>query len=200
MKSPTLFALLGMLFAFASAADKRSFAPVLKPNSGLSSNGQIVKRGNETVKNFGWAEYMQCDSRWGGIQLGTCDDGTTICNAGCAMTSVAMILQTKGAGQDPASLNDWLTNNGGYMDGCGIYWGTVDAFGVTSFQGIETADEDAICNGLNNGHGIVANVNNGGHWVLLTACAGNGVFYANDPGWGTPTYTMGEILMEAVYH
>jgi hypothetical protein len=35
-------------------------------------------------------------------------------------------------------------------------------------QGVEVANEQEICNGLSQGHGIVANVNNGGHWVLLT--------------------------------
>ncbi len=71
---------------------------------------------------------------------------------------------------------------------------------MTKFQGIETARESAICSGLSNKHGIIANVNGGGHWVLLTGCAGNGVFYVNDPGYSRTTYKMSEILKEAVYH
>jgi hypothetical protein len=153
---------------------------------------------NTTVKSNGWVEYKQCDSQWSSQQLGTCD--LTICSAGCAMSSVAMILATKGTGHNPSSLDSWLTQNGGYADGCNIYWGSVNAFGVTSFQGIETASETEICNGIAAGHGIVANVNGGGHWVLLTGCAGGGVFYVNDPGYNRDTYTMGEILQEAVYH
>ncbi len=54
---------------------------------------------------------------------------------GCAMSSVAMMLTTKGVKQTPGTLNSWLTSNGGYADGCDIYWGKPDAFGVTSFQG-----------------------------------------------------------------
>lgn len=196
------FALLGFLMAFVSA-DFNSWKNRKTADSGdatrFKSDGIIYKApSNETVKSYGWAEYKQCDSRWANNQLGTCSE--TICSAGCAMTSVAMILQTKGAGQDPASLNSWLKSNGGYASGCNIVWASVDAFGVTSFQGIEHADESAICNGLAQGHGIVANVHNGGHWVLLTACAGNGVFYVNDPGYSTTTYTMADIVQEAVYH
>jgi hypothetical protein len=194
-------ALVGMLFAFA-AADVKGWANRLTADSGdatkFSSDGVIVKSTNETVKSYGWTEYKQCDSRWANNQLGTCSE--TICSAGCAMSSVAMILQTKGAGQDPGSLNSWLKSNGGYASGCNIVWASVDAFGVTSFQGIEQASESAICSGLSQGHGIVANVHNGGHYVLLTACAGNGVFYVNDPGYSTTTYTMSDIVQEAVYH
>lgn len=65
---------------------------------------------------------------------------------------------------------------------------------------METASYDEICTGLNNMHGIVANVNNGGHWVLLTGCAGNGVYYVNDPGYSRDTYNHYEVLEEAVYH
>ena len=62
------------------------------------------------------------------------------------------------------------------------------------------ANESEICNGLSQGHGLVANVNGGAHWVLLTACLGNGVFAVNDPGYYKTSYTMSEILQEAVYH
>lgn len=150
-------------------------------------------------KSGGWVYYNQCDYRWANQRLGWCDN-YTLCTGGCAMTSTAMILATKGVGVNPSSLDDWLSNNGGYWDGCDLIWGTIDAFGVTSFQGLETADEWSICNGLSQGHGIVANVNNGEHWVLLTGCLGGGVFTVNDPAFARDTYGMWEILMEAVYH
>ena len=110
------------------------------------------------------------------------------------------MLATKGVGVNPSSLDIWLSDNGGYYDGCDIIWGYADAFGVTSFQGMETAAESDICNGLSQGHGIIANVNNGGHWVLLTACLGGGVFAVNDPAGVRTTYNFYEILVEAVYH
>ena len=48
--------------------------------------------------------------------LGWCS-GVSICNAGCAMTSTAMILATRGVSIDPGSLDEWLSYNGGYYDG-----------------------------------------------------------------------------------
>ena len=70
----------------------------------------------------------------------------------------------------------------------------------TSYQGMETADYNTICNGISNGHGIVANVHNGGHWVLLTGCLGNNMYSVNDPGYSTTQYSHSEVLREAVYH
>ncbi len=147
----------------------------------------------------GWVYFNQCDYRWANQRLGWCDD-YTLCTGGCAMSSTAMILATKGININPSSLDDWLSNNGGYANGCDLIWRSIDAYGVTSFQGIEFADESAICNGLAQGHGIVANVNNGEHWVLLTGCLGGGVFTVNDPAFSRTTYGIWEILMEAVYH
>jgi hypothetical protein len=161
--------------------------------------GHPVKMPDAPGLGGSWVYYSQCDSRWAYQELGSCSQ-YTICSAGCAMSSVAMMLATKGVSVDPSSLDIWLTNNGGYVYGCDIIWAMVDAFGATSFQGIEVADESAICNGLASMHGIIANVNGGSHWVLLTGCAGNGVFYVNDPGYSRSTYSMSEILQEAVYH
>jgi hypothetical protein len=211
------------------SASLQSWQDRLTADSGdatkFSSDGIIIKSSNETVTSHGWTEYKQCDSAWANNQLGTCSE--TICSAGCAMSSVAMILTTKvifhlssvpfpslfhcllrtvlldlhqGVNKNPGNLNSWLKSNGGYASGCNIVWNSVDKLGVTKFQGIETASESAICSGLSAGHGIVANVHNGGHYVLLTACAGNGVFYVNDPGYSTTTYKMSDILKEAVYH
>lgn len=65
---------------------------------------------------------------------------------------------------------------------------------------MEIADETAICNGLSAMHGIIANVNGGAHWVLLTGCLGGGYFSVNDPGYSRTSYHISEILEEAVYH
>jgi len=62
----------------------------------------INTAGLNTTSN-GWTMYKQCDNQWGSQQLGTCSE--TICSAGCAMSSVAMILATKGADHNPGSLD-----------------------------------------------------------------------------------------------
>lgn len=193
-----------LVFAVIAAAVSASTAPSLKEQTAgdvrlYTTGDKEVVYDPPTAGYQGWVSYKQCDSRWANQQLGTCY-ATTICSAGCAMTSVAMMLKTKGVNIDPGSLDVWLTNNGGYASGCNIYWGKVDAFGVTTYMGQQYANENEICTGLSKNHGIIANVNNGGHWVLLTGCAGNGVFYVNDPGYSRTTYKMSEISIEAVYH
>lgn len=181
-------------FAASGADVSQDFAPtVVLPQT---EQNPVTTSLNETSGS--WHSYKQCDSSWSSQQLGTCSQ--TICSAGCAMTSVAMILKTKGADYNPSTLDKWLTKNGGYANGCEIYWGKVDSLGKTSYQGMETASESAICSGLSKGHGIVANVHNGGHWVLLTGCLGNGKYSVNDPGFSTTSYSHSEILREAVYH
>jgi len=149
------------------------------------------------VGESAWALYKQCDARWASHRLGTCS--LTLCQAGCAMSDVAMLLTTRGVNLNPDQLNSWLLGHGGYVSGCDIVWSKVDAFGKTAFQGVETANEASICSGLSAGHGIIANVNGGEHWVLLTGCKGGGVFTVNDPGFNRATYTMAEILREADY-
>eukprot|EP01033_Poteriospumella_lacustris_P010290 gene10290-7308_t len=189
-------AIVALVFAFTVAEDR--LTATAGDSSKFIAEPKIYFNATTTGMN-GWVSYKQCDSRWANQELGTCSS-QTICSAGCAMTSVAMMLKTKGASVDPSSLDSYLTKNGGYASGCNIIWAKADDFGKTKFQAIETANESQICSGLSQGHGIIANVNNGNHWVLLTGCAGNGVFYVNDPGYTRTTYKMSEILREAVYH
>jgi hypothetical protein len=146
----------------------------------------------------GWTMYKQCDSQWSGQKLGTCSD--TICSAGCAMSSVAMMLKTKGTSKDPSTLNSWLKSNGGYSSGCLINWASVNAFKTVTYIGKQHPNESEICNGLKSKHGLIANVHNGGHWVLLTGCNGGGVYRVNDPGYSTTTYKHSDIKEIAVYH
>jgi hypothetical protein len=89
------------------------------PNPKLRTKAPIpVHLSNDTVGSlsYGWVEYKQCGGYWANQRLGWCDE-YTICTAGCAMTSTAMILATRGVAVDPSSLDEWLSNNGGYYDG-----------------------------------------------------------------------------------
>jgi hypothetical protein len=191
----TIISLLVSLTAVA-AADLSAFSAT---EAILPIDEQkLVNTAGLNATSNGWTMYKQCDSQWGSQQLGTCSE--TICSAGCAMSSVAMILATKGAGKNPGSLDSWLTKNGGYSSGCLINWASVDSLGYTKYMGKQSPSESEICNGLAAGHGLVANVHNGGHWVLLTGCAGNNVFYVNDPGYSTTTYKHSDIVDLAVYH
>ena len=74
---------------------------------------------------------------------------------------------------------------GGWQGGCVFWWaecvfavfvclcrrGKVDAFGKTSYQGQEKVGESVLCAGIAAGHGIIANVRGGSHWVLLVSAS-----------------------------
>ena len=152
-----------------------------------------------TNATCGWISYKQCDSRWAQEPLGT-STSNTICRAGCAMSSVAMYLSTRGHTQTPESLNRWLVAHEGYVSNDLLVWGAVNSFGVR-FQSMETGVSSAtLQSGLAACHGIVANVRGGSHWVLLTGFAGGDSFTVNDPGFSQATYPLSEMLRFAVYH
>lgn len=96
--------------------------------------------------------------------------------------------------------NDWLRSHGGYAGGCNIYWGAPDRLGYTHFMGFETPTYSEVCSGVSRGHGVLINVRHGSHWVLVTGCAGNGVFHVNDPGFSQSTYHTSDVSRYAVYH
>ena len=128
--------------------------------------------------------FKQCDPRWGNNQLGTSSD--TICSAGCLMSSAAMGLAGTGHGYNPATLNTWLTNNGGYIDGDGFVWASINRWGV-AFGGF--ISNDKIRNYIDSGYIVILNVHNGGHWVLATGYSGDRIS-VNDPGYSTTSYAL----------
>jgi hypothetical protein len=77
--------------------------------------------------------FKQCDPAWRNDQLGT--SSNTICSAGCLMSSASMALAgTVKPDTTPATLNKWLTQNGGYVSGDLFVWASINNFGLT-FQG-----------------------------------------------------------------
>jgi len=142
--------------------------------------------------------YKQCNRPWSPNQLGTCS-GVDMCKSGCAVSSVAMLLTKRGKTIDPGQLNTWLKANSGYADGCLIYWGRVDSFGVTRYVGRQAPNEATICAGLAAGKGMIAWVLNRSHFVLLTSCAGGGKVNVNDPYFDTTQYTVYQMNSVIVY-
>lgn len=129
----------------------------------------------------------------------------TICQVGCLMSSTAMGIAGKGIlidiaqniSSDPKTFNTWLRANNGYSDNNlietqvplinpeRIAW-LDDAFHKTNDLSYET-----VCNYIDAGRVVVANVNNGGHFVLLTGynLDDKDTFYVNDPGYNRDTYS-----------
>jgi len=64
--------------------------------------------------------FQQNDPRWTFDLLGPTID--TMGEAGCAVTSAAMVLSAYGVDIDPQRLNNYLTGHGGYTENGWLYW------------------------------------------------------------------------------
>jgi len=66
--------------------------------------------------------YNQRDIRWAAHPLGT---KSTIGANGCLMTCASMVCNHFGHASNPLQLNNWLTDNGGYLDGNLFLWDAI---------------------------------------------------------------------------
>lgn len=64
--------------------------------------------------------FAQADPRWGDDELGP--TASTMGEAGCAVSSAAMVLAFYGQDIDPGRLNTFLSDNGGYTPQGWLYW------------------------------------------------------------------------------
>jgi len=126
----------------------------------------------------------QQDGAWAGAPLGT-STTDTIGSAGCAITSVAMMLRYYGMNTDPGAFNAWLTVASGYAFDDQLIWSAVDGYtvGRVRFSGWLGADLGLIDNELDAGRPVVAEVQLYGnqHFVLLTGYSAEGGLVINDP-------------------
>ena len=126
----------------------------------------------------------QQDAAWAGAPLGT-STTESIGSAGCAITSVTMMLRYYGMDTDPGAFNAWLTANGGYAYDDQLIWDAVTRYsgGRVAFSGWLGPDLGAIQAELDAGRPVVAEVLLGGnqHFVLLTGYTTEGGIEINDP-------------------
>jgi len=83
-------------------------------------------------------EFAQNDPRWTFQLLGPTFD--TMGQAGCAVTSAAMVLSAYGVDTDPDRLNQYLTTHAGYTPNGWLYW--EKAAEVAPYGQVERAYED----------------------------------------------------------
>lgn len=116
---------------------------------------------------------------------------------------MAMMLANMGInGITPASLNVAIKNSNGlgYASGCDVYWEAIDSiYHATHFQGLMKLPEKLVCKDLAAGYGIIASVNGGTHYVLLTGCRGGGQFSTLDPALGATVLNLKNVELMAVY-
>jgi hypothetical protein len=166
--------------------------------------------------------FSQCDGRWGNESYAYMEatkyypyDGYTalgtICNWGCALTCMAMVLNYYGVSAsgtlaynsyfpddtNPRDLNKWLKEHGGYSSDHGLLW-KIDMDGGYSnskdrgvrqiyhetYNGADAAEVDKIETAINSGNPVIVSVKAAGisHFVVITGIAGD-TYYINDPGY-----------------
>ena len=150
--------------------------------------------------------YKQTDARWAYDRMG---GGAYMKDKGCVISDIAMALVYKGitvsgATATPGNVNAWLKGHGGYS-GNAVIWSTVNKLSPrVVFQGRYYSNSALSAATLRTyldagNKAVIANVRNGGHWVLLTGHNGGTVFNVNDPGYSQATYNYSNIVGYAVY-
>lgn len=150
---------------------------------------------------FEFPLFKQCDSAWGEDIMVT----KTICDVGCLMSSTAMALNgthipitTDPYEQsNPGTFNVWLQNNDGYTDDNNLIETQVPLIDPSRITWPEDAfhtENDlpylVVADYLRKGRIVIANVMDGGHFVLLTGFADDlDTFAVNDPGFERSTYS-----------
>ena len=142
--------------------------------------------------------FKQCDSRWGSKMIST----KTICQVGCYMTSAAMALaghhiKVSGSGATPANLNAWLRSHNGYSGNLLISSAIVNidrshiSWPSDAHHPKNDVSLSAIQKMLKDGRPVIANVNNGGHFVLVTGWNSSNPdqLAVNDPGFSRASYS-----------
>ncbi|HEV3096851.1 MAG TPA: C39 family peptidase [Candidatus Dormibacteraeota bacterium] len=145
----------------------------------VSSQLGTLADGSMTIPVMG-----QQDPAFAGAPLGS-SATDTIGSAGCAITSVTMMLRYYGINTDPGAFNAWLTANGGYAFDDQLIWDAVTTYsgGRVAFSGWTGPDLGAIQNELDAGRPVVAEVrlNGNQHFVLLIGYSAEGGLVIDDP-------------------
>lgn len=130
------------------------------------------------------AFFSQRNSAWASNQLGTCT-GTTIGSAGCAISSIAMAGARSVTNFNPATLNSYLTQNGGYSGGCNVRWASpanIDGTGGFTYIGSGgTVTSAAKLKGIidANRFAVVRSYRFSGHYAVIIGYNGNGTQLSN---------------------
>ena len=135
--------------------------------------------------------FTQNDPRWTFELLGPTFD--TMGQAGCAVTSAAMVLSAYGVDTDPDRLNQYLTTHGGYTENGWVYW--EKAAEVAPGGQVEKAYEDLpsyalIDQNLQAGNPVIVRLtlrNGHTHFVVLVGKEGWNYLVqdpARSPSWG----------------
>lgn len=152
--------------------------------------------------------YKQCNTSWGEDRMGVDGPGqrNTICNEGCAMSCVAMVMATLGVREadgelvTPGTFNKWLVDNKGYHCDAGDCNNLNLTFPEIRHPAMRLIGElpkpsfAEIAAGLALGHtAYIAHVRNRHHFVLLLSPASGSGFLVRDPAFDQNIYDYSQI-------
>ena len=118
----------------------------------------------------------------------------TIAEKGCALTCMAMLLKAYGNDETPFSLNTYMKNNAKFTYDIkdkvwtgGVYWTAIQKdpnfsapINLNPDSNQTQIDLTKIDENLNDNSFVIARVNGGAHWILVTG-KHNGVYSVIDP-------------------
>jgi len=145
--------------------------------------------------------FKQCGQWYSNEQLGWCSN-ETICSAGCAVCSVAMIFKYYGVDTNPSHLNQWLKYNDGYVSGCLIKWArAADISDKVSWAGIDYSVTMAdIKAEIDAGYPCVGKESGRSHFFVIKGYSGSSTLYINDPYFSRTTIDVSQVERIMKYH
>jgi Peptidase_C39 like family len=205
-----LYSNISDIFMYNLAMDEPSEKDASSSSSSSSSLNLDVQIAPTPVIPFNYPLFSQCDPAWAKDVIGN-ETVTTICDVGCLMSSVSMVLAfnnitipslcgfSQMSTANPQSLNFWLVNHYGYVDGDDFDEGDLPALapskiGWSETYGMHVKNDvpiSVIQQLITSGQPVIANVMAGRHFVLVTGWDSNNfdTLYVNDPGFSTQTYS-----------
>ena len=141
-----------------------------------------------------YSTWKQCGAPWSNVKMG--NSGNNICNIGCLVTSVSMLIEKSGVHTNVANFNpgtfvEYLNNSGGFAPGGNFMWYSTSGIAPNfkynrkiELNGLSRNDKlSHIKTAVNNGEYLVCEVkgNTGQHWVAVDNVSGDQVMML-DPG------------------
>ena len=141
-----------------------------------------------------WDKWKQCDKNWGSELI----DTKSICEVGCALTSVAIQIARSGVPTildpnfNPGTFMKAHRERGGFVRCKGgakncISWDVSKIAPGFNYAGsVGFTGMDQVRSLMSQGYYVIANVKDGGHYVAVIGTVGDNIAIA-DPGWNINT-------------
>ena len=113
---------------------------------------------------------------------------STMDRYGCLVSALAMMLSLRDSEVTPGSLNRFLRNSGGYVNGNAVVFGALERYPGAGLKFIsrERFSLEAMKRYLDGGYQVIAGYPGGVHWVYVLGYEGDGsrlpLYRFHDPG------------------